>query len=75
MGNEVNQQCQYCKEPHGNFLTDGLFDQCRVETFRQFETGKKRVFLCVNNSAWTDINFCPICGREFAKEDAYGNPN
>ena len=60
--------CEYCNKPHGRFLTDGLFDQCRIEALQMFGTDKYKYTLCVNNSAWQEISFCPMCGRNL-KED------
>jgi hypothetical protein len=56
--------CDYCREPNGLFLTDGLFEQCRIECLSDVNLKKKRYTLCVNNSAWKEIKYCPICGRE-----------
>ena len=56
--------CEYCKEPHGKFITDGLFDQCRIEHIVEFGKENEHSCLCVNNSAWAKINYCPMCGRE-----------
>lgn len=55
--------CDYCKEPHGKFITDGLFEQSRIECLKD-ESDRKRYTLCVNNGAWAEIRFCPICGRK-----------
>lgn len=58
--------CDYCKEPHGKFITDGLFEQSRIECLFDI-SHKKRYSLCVNNGVYTEIKFCPMCGRELNK--------
>ncbi len=58
-------KCNYCKEPNGRFLTDEFFAQCRIESMGEYGTKDVRYTLCVNNSAWKEINYCPICGRKF----------
>lgn len=60
--------CEYCKEPHGEFITDGLFEQCRVECLHDISNNVKRYTLCVNNGAWTQIKYCPMCGRELSQQ-------
>lgn len=57
-------KCRFCKEPHGEFITDGLFEQCRIECLRDVSDNKPRWTLCVNNGAWTQIKYCPMCGRK-----------
>ena len=57
-------ECRFCKEPHGDFITDGLFEQCRIECLRDVTSNKSRWTICVNNGAWTQIKYCPMCGRK-----------
>lgn len=61
--------CRFCKEPHGDFITDGLFEQCRIECLTDISSNVKRWTLCVNNSAWTTIKYCPVCGRKLESEE------
>ena len=58
--------CDYCKEPHGKFITDGLFEQCRIDCLKDFsDKSERKIYtLCVNNGSWAAINFCPMCGRK-----------
>ena len=66
-------ECRFCKEPHGDFVADGLFDQCRLECLHDVSDNRKRWTLCVNNSAWTPIKFCPMCGRDLRESEVSGN--
>lgn len=61
--------CEFCKEPYGRMITDGLFEQCRIECLKEFSSNRSRYTLSVNNSAYAEINFCPMCGRNLSLED------
>lgn len=62
---EEMSECRFCKKPHGDFITDGLFEQCRLECLHDIVSNRERWTLCVNNGAWTPIRYCPMCGRKF----------
>lgn len=56
--------CEYCKEPEGKFITDELFKQSRIQCWKSIDGERKRYMLSVNNGAYAEINYCPMCGRK-----------
>lgn len=64
-------ECRFCKSPHGDFITDGLFEQSRIECLHDVTSNKSRWTLCVNNSAWSPIKFCPKCGRNLPEQTEF----
>ena len=62
---EEISECRFCKEPHGDFITDGLFEQCRLVCLHDITSNRSRWTLCINNSAYASIRYCPMCGRKF----------
>lgn len=56
--------CDYCTPETGKYLTSELFASSRIIRLKQVGKDDYIWALRVNGETYTEIKYCPKCGRE-----------